>query len=335
MKEAMYYTKLANKAVQCDLCPHHCKIIEGKLGICRVRRNKEGVLHAESYGLFSAIHLDPIEKKPLFHFYPGSFILSVGSVGCNLACVFCQNCEISQIGVNEFASFQKFDPTSLAGLARKYPENLGIAYTYNEPFVFYEIISETAPIIKAQGQKNIIITNGFIEKEPLKEILPWIDAFNVDLKGFNESFYRRYTRSSLLPVLEALKQIRNSDCYLEVTNLVIPGVNDNESEFSAMINWIVDELGRSTVFHLSRYFPRYKLSIPPTPAATLKRLYEIAHEKLDYVYTGNIDLADTQNTFCPKCNALLIERQGYYSSVRSLKKDGTCLNCGYQTGIKL
>lgn len=333
MREASYYTKYHDGRVQCTLCPHHCIIRDGARGICKVRKNVGGVLYAESYGLFSAIHLDPVEKKPLYHFYPGQMVLSLGSVGCNLSCIFCQNCEISQVTVDQHPELQMLEPEKLAYLSRRQPGNIGLAYTYNEPAISFELLRETAPLIRNQGQKNVMITNGFIESEPLEELLPFIDAFNVDLKGFTEAFYRRYTRSRLTPILQSLKQIRKSDAHLEVTNLIIPGANDDESIFRTMIEWIEGELGRKTVLHLSRYFPRFKMNTPPTPSSTIIRLYELARERLDYVYTGNIEIPDTQNTYCPGCHSTLIQRTGYSVKIHALQPGGLCGICGYHTGI--
>ncbi|HQK36321.1 MAG TPA: AmmeMemoRadiSam system radical SAM enzyme [Bacteroidales bacterium] len=335
MKEALYYEKLDDLKVRCLLCPHHCVIGEGKSGICKVRKNVRGFLYTESYGAFSAIHLDPIEKKPLYHFYPGKMILSAGSVGCNLSCIFCQNYEISQSGTEEFPSLQVVDPEKLALLSLRHPGNIGLAYTYNEPFISFEMIRETAPLIKRQGQKNVMVTNGFMNPEPLGELLPWIDAFNVDLKGFTESFYRKYTRSRLVPVLDSLKQIRKAGVHLEITNLIIPGANDDEEVFQAMVKWIANELGKNTVLHLSRYFPAYKLTNPPTPSETLYRFFRIARKNLNYVYVGNIEIPDTQNTYCPSCGALLIKRSGYITQIVDLDKDGFCSKCRNVIDIKI
>ncbi|NLI23724.1 MAG: AmmeMemoRadiSam system radical SAM enzyme [Bacteroidales bacterium] len=335
MKEALFYEKLDDQRVHCLLCPHHCVISEGKYGICRVRKNAGGVLYTESYGVFSAIHVDPVEKKPLYHFYPGKMILSAGSVGCNLSCIFCQNYEISQSGTEEFPSLQMIDPPKLASLSLRNRGNIGLAYTYNEPFMSFEMIRDTAPLIKEQGQKNVMVTNGFMDPKPLSELLLWIDAFNVDLKSFNESFYRKYTRSRLSPVLDSLKQIRKAGAHLEITNLIIPGANDDEMVFTSMVKWIASELGKNTVLHLSRYFPAYKLTNPPTPSDTLIRFYRIARNELNYVYVGNIDIPDTQNTYCPSCGALLIRRIGYTTQVVALDENGSCSNCGYNTGIQI
>lgn len=335
MKEALFYEKLEYLRVRCLLCPHHCVISQGKFGICRVRKNVGGVLYTESYGVFSAIHMDPVEKKPLYHFYPGKMILSVGSLGCNLSCIFCQNYEISQSGTQEFPSFQMIDSAKLAKLSLQNSGNIGLAYTYNEPFMSFEMIRDSAPLIKEQGQRCVMVTNGFIDPEPLNELLPWIDAFNVDLKGFTESFFRKYTRSRLSPVLDTLRQIRKSGAHLEITNLIIPGANDDEKIFTSMVKWIASELGKNTVLHLSRYFPAYKLTNPPTPYETLIRFYQIARNELNYVYIGNIDILDTQNTFCPSCGTLLIRRMGYTTQLIALEENGLCRKCRYETGIQV
>lgn len=290
---------------------------------------------AETYGMVSSLHADPIEKKPLYHFYPGSTILSVGSIGCTLSCQFCQNCEISQVSIDEYPYLKEESPSGLASMSLHFAGNIGLAYTYNEPVVSYEFIRDTAPLIKEQGQKNVMVSNGFILKDPLGQLLPFIDAFNIDLKGFTEAFYRQYTRSQLSPVLETLKQIRKAGCHLEITNLIIPGLNDDEAGFDAMVRWIRDELGPHTVLHLSRYFPRYKMTVPSTPPPVLQQMYEIAHTYLPYVYVGNIDIPGTQDTRCTKCGALLVRRSGYSVKLSSLGSSGCCTQCGTDAFIEL
>lgn len=287
MKEASFYTS-ENGLISCNLCPHNCTIHDGKRGICRVRKNENGRLISESYGQICSMNFDPIEKKPLYHFFPGRIIFSAGSLGCNLHCKFCQNWEISQTGIEEFGNLRMASPPELINKALSRNNNIGIAYTYNEPTVWFEFMLETAKLAQKEGLKNVMVTNGFINQEPLEELFPYMDAFSVDLKAFNEEFYKTITASRLEPVLAALKMIRKSGRHLEITNLVITGTNDDEKEFTEMVNWIATELGRETVFHISRYFPMFKMDKETTSHEKLKNLYDIAREKLDYVYLGNL-----------------------------------------------
>jgi pyruvate formate lyase activating enzyme len=264
MHTALCFEKLNDNKVKCLLCPHSCILDDGKVGICRVRSNDNGVLVSENYGKVSSINLDPIEKKPLYHFFPGMHVLSIGSVGCNLQCNFCQNCEISQTGVSDFPRLKTYSAEEIVNNALECVDNIGIAFTYNEPVVFYEYMMDVARLSKSKGLKNIMVSNGFINEEPLKQILPYIDAFNIDLKAFADEFYIKNTHSHLEPVKRSLQLIRESGKHLEITNLVIPGLNDKVEDFTAMVDWISGELGDQTILHLSRYFPRYKAKQPPT-----------------------------------------------------------------------
>lgn len=326
MSEALYYTKLED-LVECDLCPHSCRIKPGQSGICRVRTNKAGTLVSENYGKVCSIHSDPIEKKPLYHFFPERNILSLGSYGCNLQCKFCQNWEISQPHVNDHLHLQPFNLQKILNLLDDGSGNIGIAYTYNEPIVWIEFMLDIAREVKARHLKNVMVTNGFISPKPLKELIELIDAFSVDLKAFTEKFYQSLTASSMKPVLDTLRTIKESGKHLEITNLIIPNQNDDPESFTAMINWIATELGPDTVLHISRYYPTYKLHEPPTPESTLQAFYKIARSKLHYVYLGNIRTPTGQNTFCPACNTLLISRSGYMTEVVGLDHNGNCLNC--------
>ena len=287
MKEAMFYRKLDDDRVQCNLCPHKCILQDGQYGRCRVRTNHGGMLFTEVYDRISSLHVDHIEKKPLYDFFPGSMILSVGSVGCNLRCKFCQNWQISQCDAKA-DSLRYATVDEIVTQAVEYQGNLGIAFTYNEPTVWYEFMHDVAKAISAVNLKNIMVTNGFINKEPLEKLFPYMDAFSVDLKAFSEAFYQDITCSRLEPVLETIKRIRTAGKHLELVFLVIPKHNDEPQEFEKMIDWIVQELGSETILHLSRYFPMYQMNEPITPLKTMQTLYNLATKRLANVYPGNV-----------------------------------------------
>lgn len=325
--EAQFYSLQDDNTVQCSLCPHNCILREGKSGICQVRTNQHGRLMSEVYGIVSALHIDPIEKKPLYHFCPGSTILSIGTYGCNLKCSFCQNCNISQINVQSYKNSEPYSPQQIIALAGQLNGNIGIAFTYNEPIVWFEYMYDIALLAKQAGLKTVMVTNGYINPEPLKVILPVIDAFSVDLKAFNEEFYKSVTYAHLEPVKDTLQQIREAGKHLEVVNLVIPQLNDEVDSFAEMVIWIACELGKETVFHISRYFPNHKLTNPATPMVTIEKLRLIANAQLTYVYTGNI--ADQNNhTYCTNCHSLLVERYQYHITTQGLDNEGNCKICG-------
>lgn len=326
--EALHYTRLDEKKVRCGLCPHNCVLTDGQTGICKVRTNNDGILQSDNYGQVCSLHLDPIEKKPLYHFYPGHRILSIGSVGCNLHCRFCQNWEISQSCLADYPYLNEYSPEKIIGIALGEEENIGLAYTYNEPTVWFEYMKEIAALTQSTHLKNVMVTNGFINPVPLKELLPLVHAFSVDLKAFTDTFYRKLTSSALQPVLDTLEAIRKAGRHLEVTNLLIPGENDDENDFRAMLQWIRDKLGRETVIHISRYFPTYRLTNPPTPTDLLDRYYDIAREYLSYVYLGNIQSSKGHDSLCPQCGATLIRRLGYNVSITGLTGDMKCKVCG-------
>lgn len=324
--EGKYY-KMTNGTVQCLLCPHNCIIKEGKYGICMVRKNQNGQIVPENYGKVSALHPDPIEKKPLYHFFPGQTILSVGTFGCNLKCKFCQNYDISQLKVTNLLNRETYKTEDIIRIAIEMEGNHGIAYTYNEPIIWVEFVMETATKAHHEGLYNVMVTNGYVNKEPLSDLLEVIDAWNVDLKAFTEDFYRKYTSSKLLPVKESIKNIKKAGKHLEITNLVIPGLNDDENKFREMVKWISDETGKDTVLHISRYFPTYRMNIQATPVSTLERFYDIASEYLYYVYLGNVATSTGKDTYCPECNNLIISRSGYSTRIKGLTKQGHCSNC--------
>jgi pyruvate formate lyase activating enzyme len=331
MHTAKYFVQEAMGKVRCLLCPHQCLLSNTQTGICGVRSNQNGVLASDNYGKISAIHIDPVEKKPLYHFFPGKKILSLGSVGCNLRCNFCQNADISQVGVKDFPWLKVYAPEEIVGEAILAPDNIGIAYTYNEPIIFYEFMLDIAKISKSKGLQNVMVSNGYMNTEPLTELLPWIDAFNIDLKAFDETFYKTQTQSQLEPVKNTLQQIRKSGKHLEITNLIIPGLNDDERTFSSMVQWISKFLGRQTVLHLSRYFPNHHAKQPATSEKTLRALKDIAQHYIDYVYLGNI--AGNTTTHCHNCNALLVQRFNYETTVIGLDNSGNCKYCGVHVAV--
>jgi pyruvate formate lyase activating enzyme len=328
MKEALYYNATLEQTAECRLCPHHCTIIPGKRGICRVRKNEAGRLITENYGKVCSMNFDPIEKKPLYHFYPGQTIFSIGSIGCNLRCKFCQNWSISQTGVDEHFTLKQHTPDEVVDLAASRHDNIGIAYTYNEPAVWFEYMDDIARLAKKRGLKNVMVTNGFIDPEPLAELTIRMDAFSVDLKAFTEEFYKTMTGSSLQPVLNTIKTIRKAGKHLEVTNLIITATNDDADDFSRMVDWLATELGVNTVLHISRYFPMYKMDKNPTPEETLHKFYQIAKARLNYVYLGNLHSGKGNHTQCPKCGHMRIMRMGYHTEIPGLDEWGRCGLCG-------
>jgi pyruvate formate lyase activating enzyme len=327
MTEALFYEKKDNQQVKCLLCPHFCTIDNGRFGTCKVRRNRGGVLSSETYGKLSSLQLDLIEKKPLYHFYPGSQILSLGSVGCNLHCSFCQNHALSQCGMHKPPLIKSIGIDELIETALNSTNNIGVAFTYNEPIVNFEYVTEVAKHAQAKKLKTVLVSNGYINPDPMHHLLQHIDAFNIDLKAFNNQFYQKQTRSSLEPVKESLKSIAKSGKHLEITNLVIPTYNDDTEEFEAMCNWIAKELGPDTPLHLSKYFPRFEMNQYPTPAELLFELYDLAKSILNHVYIGNLATELHSNTFCPQCRKTLIKRTYYHITNKAIDSNGNCSNC--------
>ncbi len=282
MHEASYYHHEKDYII-CDLCPHKCIIKEGSTGFCRTRLNKDNVLYAENYGMCTSIAIDPIEKKPLYQFYPGHSILSVGTWGCNFSCKFCQNYKISQ----QKAPMRYIAPQEITKIALSSGEkNIGLAYTYSEPLVWYEYVYDTAPLIHKAGLKNVLVTNGFINSLPFNELLPLIDAVNIDLKAFNNDFYSKICSGDISFVKENIKAAVES-CHTEITTLIIPGLNDNEAEIASLSEWLAS-LDADIPLHLSRYFPNYKMKSPPTPIKTMYQMQNAAQKYLKNVYLGNM-----------------------------------------------
>jgi pyruvate formate lyase activating enzyme len=326
--EARFYEQLKNNVVRCDLCPNYCVLRKNETGICGVRQNIDGKLYTLVYNRPITIHVDPIEKKPLYHFYPGSRILSLATVGCNLKCNFCQNWTISQTRPEEVQA-DYVEPQQIVDLAIQY-ECESIAFTYTEPTIFYEYMYDIAKLAKKNDLKTVLVTCGYINEEPFRELAKYIDAANIDLKGYSEEFYSTYTTGFLEPVLNTLKIAKEEGMFFEITNLVIPDANDDPDEIRDMCKWIIDNLGSEYPVHFSRFHPNFKLTNrPPTPVKTLEMAYNIALEEgLKYVYIGNVaEIAE--DTYCPNCGKKIIDRSGYL--IRSIHiKDGKCEFCNYK-----
>ncbi len=283
MKEALFYKDIGSGAVECLLCPHSCRIKTDSAGICGVRSNKDGKLYTLNHSRISSIALDPIEKKPLYRFHPGEHILSVGTVGCNLSCEFCQNWSISKAVQS---ATEAMTPQELVAQAIQL-NSFGIAYTYNEPFIWYEFVLETAKLAKSRRLDNVLVTNGYVNPGPLKELLPFISAMNIDLKSIRDEFYKKVCYGRVAPVLETIKASAK-DCHVELTNLVIPTLNDSVQDVTDLVDWIYANVGPEVPLHFSAYFPCFNMNIPATPLDSLKRAQEIARKKLKYVYLGNV-----------------------------------------------
>lgn len=321
-----YCEKLDENTIKCRLCPHNCIIKEGNRGLCGVREVRDGILYASNYGEISALSIDPIEKKPLFHYKPESKILSLGSYGCNFTCGFCQNYNIAQfkpeteyIGVKEMIKKAK---------AYRNQGNIGLAFTYNEPLMFYEYMIDLAKECKKEDLDVVVVTNGFINKKPLKELLPYVDAMNIDLKSFSEEFYKNECSGRLEDVLSTI-ELANKYCHVEVTTLLIRGYNDTEEEVRNIARFL-SKINEDIPLHLSRYYPSYKFKDEATDIGKMKFLKSIAREYLNYVYIGNVLEVDN-NTYCKNCKELLIERNAFNAINKNLAN--TCRSCGQKTSI--
>lgn len=327
-RDAEYWTRSADGAVMCELCPRHCHLKEGQSGFCKVRGVRHGVLKALAYGQISSAQIDPVEKKPLYHFHPGAPVYSIGGWGCNFSCLFCQNWTISQ----RMEYHGTVHPP--AEVIQKVVDSgcRLIAYTYNEPLVGYEYVRDCSHLARERGLKNILVTNGFIERDPAAALLPLVDALNVDIKSMTEAFYHQQCQGALAPVHEFCKQARRVGCHLEITNLVIPGLNDQDSEFDALARWMRDALGECVPLHISAYHPDYKANHPPTPGGLLLRAAAISRKYLEYVYVGNVATATGQSTACPGCGELLMVRQGYRTQVTGLA-NGACRRCSRKADV--
>jgi len=327
-KEALFYERLADKSVRCTLCPRRCVVPAGGRGYCGVRQNNGGRYDTLVYGWPCAMNLDPIEKKPFFHVYPGSRAFSIATVGCNIECKFCQNWDISQAEPDDVNPRLRYvGPDRIAALAAERKART-IAYTYNEPTVFYEYMADCARAARQRGLENVIVSNGFIADAPQKALFPEVRAIKIDLKAFTQKFYGEICDGFLQPVLDTLKRLADAGCWYEIVVLLIPTLNDGVDEIKRMTAWIVKELGPDVPVHFSRYSPRYKIrNIPPTPISTLRRARGIAREQgCHFVYLGNVPGDEGQHTYCPSCGEIAIKRYGYIILQNNIA-DGRCAAC--------
>lgn len=326
MIDALFFSP-QNNAVICQACNHFCRLEEGQTGRCKVRQNRDGRLVSLVGYKVAACHIDPVEKKPLYHFLPASQTLSLGTAGCNFACSFCQNHSLAQIKPSAKIAGQEIQPEQLLQTARHY-QLASISYTYSEPTVFLELLYQTGKLAVEAKLKNILVSNGFASKKALRFLNEIIHAANIDLKSYSDNFYQRHCQARLRPVLENLQEIKKMGWWLEVTTLLVPGINDSAAELQKISRFIVNFLGKDTPWHVSRFHPCHKLDkLPPTPAQSLLRAWEIGQrEGLRFVYTGNMPELEKTNTFCPKCGATLISRAGFQTKTADLT-NGLCPQC--------
>ena len=333
--EAYLYERLDDNQVKCILCSHRCVIKDGRRGICKVRENEAGVLKTLVYGKLIARHVDPIEKKPLFHFLPGTLSYSIATVGCNFRCRFCQNADIAQMPADHRGAImgERGEPREVVEAARR-AGCRSIAYTYTEPTVFFEFAYETAKLAHEKGIRNVFVTNGYMTAEALKKIDPYLDAANVDLKAFTEKYYKEQCGVRLEHVQATLKMMKSLGIFVEVTTLIVPGLNDDPAELTELAEFIARDLGPDTPWHISRFHPTYKLTDrPPTPVETLTLAREIGLQAgLKYVYTGNVPGNAAENTFCHSCGQTVIERWGFQVGKIRLK-NGKCTKCGAEIEV--
>jgi len=329
MTEELY--ERLNGDVRCRVCAHYCRIKPGEVGICRVRRNLNGEIVPLTYGRVSSANIDPIEKKPLYHFLPGTLSYSFGSVGCNFSCSFCQNFTISQEWREDY--LYELPPESLVKrvLESGCPS---VSWTYNEPTIWFEYTRDCSMPLRRRGVKIVYVTNGYMSEESIEEILKFVDAFSLGIKSFSKDFYRKICRGKLEVVLENAIRAKKGGVHIEVVNLVIPGYNDSEEEIRELSRWIAENLGEDTPVHFTRFHPDYRMmNVPPTPLRTLERAYEVAkREGLLYVYVGNVMNEELNSTFCPNCNELLIRRIGFSSKIVGLEGD-RCRNCNTKISV--
>ncbi len=332
-REAMLWEPLEGKKVRCSLCARRCTIKEGKRGFCMVRENREGRLYTLNYALASSVASDPIEKKPLFHFYPGTSVFSLGTVSCNFRCKHCQNYSISQTALEEAKGYLvQYTPEYAVKLARDYGCS-GLAWTYNEPTIWFEYTYDSARLAKENGLYTVYVTNGYFTEEALDTIAPYMDAMNIDVKGFTEDFYREISAGRLEPVKESVERAVKKGIHVEIAYLVVPRLNDSDEEIREFVDWAAG-VDVDMPVHFTGFHPDYKLMhLPPTPVETLEKAREMGLEKLHYVYVGNVLGHKGENTYCYNCGELLIERWGFMVRQMRLTKDNKCPACG--TKIKI
>jgi len=327
-RECMFYRRLGDNIVQCMHCPHGCVLRPGERSFCRVKENVGGKLYTLVYANPTSVHIDPIEKKPFFHFMPQRRALSIGTAGCNFRCIYCQNWQISQRKPEETINVEIW-PEEMVRIAREYGTPI-IAYTYNEPIIFYEYNYEIARLAKRYGIRNVYVTNAYINEEPLESIAPYLDGATITLKWIDEDAYWKYSHGRLNEVQRAIKHMWGLGIHIELINLVVPTLNDDMGKVRRLVRWIRDEISPEVPLHLLRFYPHYKLrNLPPTPMETLKRAREVAIEEgMYYVYLGNVPPGDpTTWTYCPKCKKVLIKREGYLIRENKIR-DGKCPYCG-------
>ncbi len=330
MKEALLYETLSDGQVRCHLCAHECLIPDEERGICRARENHGGTLYTLVYGRTIARNIDPIEKKPLFHFYPGTIIYSIATPGCNFSCQWCQNADISQLPRQTEGSLaetgQVLSPAQVVESAQQ-TRCRGIAYTYTEPTIFFEYAYDTAQLAHEADLANVYVTNGYMTGEMIESLAPYLDAANVDLKAFRDQTYREYMGARLQPVLDSMIKIKQLGIWLEVTTLILPGINDDPDEIKEIASFIVHELGEETPWHINRFFPAHQMTqVPPTPLPTLRQALEIGYEQgLHHVYLGNVP--DEEDTLCQSCGRTLIRRSNYRVLYNQVEPDGRCPYC--------
>ncbi len=332
-REAMLWEPLEGKKVKCSLCAKRCTIKEGKRGFCMVRENRDGSLYTLNYGLVSSVASDPIEKKPLYHFYPGTTVFSLGTVSCNFRCKQCQNYSISQTALEEARGYLKeYSPEKTVELAKDYGCS-GIAWTYNEPTIWFEYTYDSAKLAKENGLYTVYVTNGYFTGEALDTIAPYLDAMNVDVKSFRKDFYKDISKGRLGPVMESVERAVKKGIHVELTYLVIPTLNDSDEEIDDFIDWAAG-VDVDIPVHFSRFHPEYKLmDLPPTPIETLERARDKGLEKLHYVYAGNVMGHEGENTFCYNCGELVIRRWGFIIREMKLTRENKCPSCGSEIKI--
>ena len=337
MYEAMLYEKLPNSRVRCNVCQWRCNIGPDKLGVCRMRQNKDGVLYSLNYAEVSSVAADPIEKKPLFHFFPGSLAFSLGTWGCNFHCKHCQNWEISSPEAGApWRNSQQIQPKAAIEMAKHYHCD-GIAWTYNEPSIWFEYTLDSAKLAKENNLYTVYVTNGYLTPEALDTIGPYLDVWRVDIKGFTDSFYRELAKvSHWRGILDVARRAKDKwNMHVEVVTNIIPTMNDDDQQLEGIANWIRDELGELTPWHVTRFYPQHHMMhLPPTPISTLERAYDIGQKAgLKFVYTGNVLGHKSENTFCYSCGKLIVERFGYQTKAVGLK-DSRCKFCGAELNFR-